>query len=717
MHGCRLRRELGVCCAVLLLGVTGVQAEAPPTWIDDAELHDVQWVGSKHAIAVGEHGAIWNSSDGGRQWSQSPCGFDASLRSACFLTDQLGWVSGVDAVPHSPDEGGILLRTKDGGRTWQRLADRSLPPLNYVKFFNLEEGVIVGQPTSVAPSGILKTSDGGQSWHGVQGAAPRGWHAASFPELELGAVAGVQGRVSLMGGEQLFASKLAPQGFRSIRAIQLTANDSGWLAGDGSLVLKTTTKGVVWEPPTGSLPEELREGMDFLALETRGEKVWLAGSPGSVVWHSPDSGEHWTRQLTGQSTTLQGLRFSNDQLGIAVGALGLILRTEDGGRTWQAVRGGGRRVALLSFLARPGRTCPPLLAKLSGEQGYRSAVWIAQRNDLGPLATTEQDTNLQAAVQKCGGHSAEVHWQLPLTVPGLEFSSDKLVAAWQRQTEGRLPQTLLGGLVRQIRMWQPNIVVMDQPSSDDAVCQLLFDAVLHAVPQAADATRYVAQAELTGLASWKVDRIYVRLAAGATGDAHIELDEFLPYMKTSTRIAAGPSIALLQPGRVPLSESIESARIAYRWIGTDGQPATDTTTSRGTGGISAARSRDFFGSLSIVPGTAARRPMGPLDEANLERSQRLVQKQRNFTAIIQKSLDDPRLAGQMIGQLEAIIDGMEPGQAAVILRDLADEYRKRSQFEFVESTYVELVHRYPQEPVSRILLEPVFYFCYNTNLK
>lgn len=702
MQGCFPRiMASGLSVLCFAVNLTVAAAEIPMTWIDDAQLHDVQLVGSKYAIAVGEHGAVWKSVDGGRNWTPSHCGLDVSLRSVCFLTDRIGWVAGRDSVAYSGLDSGILLATQDGGQTWQRLGRDGLPSLNYVKFFGLEEGIIVGQLSSLAPTGIFKTSDGGKSWRGVKGDATHSWKSVCFLEPEMGIVAGVNGRVSLMGGEQLYPSKLQPQGFRSIRGISLLPNDTGWLAGDGGLVLKTSTGGVVWESPPKPLPEELRDGIDFRAVEVRDEKVWLAGSPGSVIWHSPDGGLHWEEQLTGQTAPLAALRFSNERQGLAVGAFGAIVRTDDGGKTWQAVRGGGRRAAVLSLHARPGRTSAPLLTKLSGEMGYRSAVWIAQRDDLGPLAwSSESESILQAAIQRCGGHAADVYWQLPLTLPGIEFSSEKLLAEWQKQTEGRLPKTLLGGIVRQIRTWRPNIVVIDQPSPDDAAGLLLFDATLRAVGQAADVTRYVEHADLTGLSGWNVDRVYVRLAAGATGDAHIDLDEFLPYLKTSTRIASSPSIALLQSGRVPVSETVEATRIAYRWIGLDGKPA-DESSAEGRGqGSSARLSRDFFGGLSISPGSPARREMAPLDESNMDRMQKLVQKQRNFTSLFQKSLDNPRIAGQMIGQINGIVDGMEPQQAVGVLRDLADEYRKQSQFELVESTYVELIRRYPQEPGS-----------------
>lgn len=702
MHGCAPR--FSVCCGLLLLTIAHSicrAGEAPSAWIDDAQLHDVKLVGSKFAIAVGEHGAIWKSVDGGQSWSALRCELDASLRSASFLDDRIGWIAGGETAPYAGLDSGVLLATRDGGQSWQRLGQGLLPPLSYVKFFGTEEGLVVGQSTANSPAGIFKTTDGGKTWHGVQGDTTHRWKAMCFLEPEMGVVAGVSGRVSLMGGDQLYPSKLQPQGYRSIRGIALSADDGGWLAGDGGLVLKTTTGGVVWEAPPTPLPEELREGMDFHCVEVREQKVWLAGSPGSVIWHSPDGGRRWQKQETGETAALQAIRFANDKHGVAVGTFGVILRTTDGGATWTAVRGGGRRAALLAIHARSSRVSPPLIAKLSGAMGYRSAVWVAQRDDVGPLSlSSEGESIVEAAVQKSGGQSAEVHWQLPQIRPGVEYSSEKTLQEWQKQTEGRLPQTLMGGLVRQIRTWRPAILVIDQPSTDDAAGQLLFDATLRAVALAGDATQFEEHSQVTGLAPWNVDRVYLRLAAGATGDAHVELDEFLLPLKTSTRNAAGAGIALLQSGRVPQKETAQASRIAYRWTDLDGSPADGTVTAA-TGKKGVVRtSRDFFGGSSISPGSAARRDLLPIDESNLERTQKLVEKQRNLTGVFQKSLDDPRMAGQLIAQINGMIEGMEPDQAVALLRDLADEYRKRSEFELVESTYVELIRRYPKEPGS-----------------
>lgn len=674
-------------------------ADVPAAWHDDASLYDLQFVGSRSGFAVGAQGTICKTSDGGRTWTFIPSGVTCTLKSACFLTDQAGWVAGSEISPFSGLNTGVLLFTEDGGQTWRKLGEGQLPPIAYVRFFGLEEGIVVGQPSSEIPSGIMKTRDGGKTWQPVSGIAIAPWRAACFVDPEMGMVAGPEGRLSLVGGDQLLVSKLPPQGLRSIRAVTLLPDDSGWLAGDGGLVLRTESGGVVWQSPAGSLPEELRIGMDFRAVDARGENVWMVGSPGSVVWHSGNGGRDWQRFLTGQTAPLNSLRFVNDSTGIAVGEFGAVVRTEDGGRSWQTVRGSGRRAAVMSLQARPSQISPPWIAKLSGEQGYRSAVWVANRQDLGPAAASSDiESTLNSAVRQCGGNSGDVFWQLPVLIPGLEYSSDKLIADWQKRTEGKLAPSLLSVLVRQLRTYRPSVVILDQPGPDDAPSQLLYDAALRAIEQAADPTRYPEQRELTGLSAWKAERIYLQLAAGSSGDAMIDLDEYLPRRKMSVRMAASFSTALMHSNQ-PNDITSKQRHVAYRWIGLDGRPSTDS-----------ALGREFFAGLSMAPGSDARRELASIDESDLERMQKLVQRHRNYQAIAEKSFNDPRMAGQMIGQLGSVVRDMEPPQGAELLRGLADEYRERSLFDLVEATNMELIRRYPKEPAAVDAMRWLFQF-------
>src|SRR5205807_5435934 len=104
------------------------------------------------------------------------------------------------------------------------------------------------------------------------------------------------------------------------------------------------------------------------------QNVWVTGRPGSVVFHSPDLGKTWEAQPTGQSLPLHALHFYDAQNGWAVGELGTILATADGGRSWAVQRRGGQRAAVLFVHARPSGATSETVAALGAEEGYLTAA-------------------------------------------------------------------------------------------------------------------------------------------------------------------------------------------------------------------------------------------------------------------------------------------------------------------------------------------------------
>ena len=98
--------------------------------------------------------------------------------------------------------------------------------------------------------------------------------------------------------------------------------------------------------PRANCPSGAAEHFDFQALAVRpsteqSQRCWVAGSPGTRVFFSGDGGRTWQVGNTGQTLPIRDLTFVDDWHGWAVGDLGLILSTEDGGRTWQRQQSGG----------------------------------------------------------------------------------------------------------------------------------------------------------------------------------------------------------------------------------------------------------------------------------------------------------------------------------------------------------------------------------------
>jgi photosystem II stability/assembly factor-like uncharacterized protein len=95
-----------------------------------------------------------------------------------------------------------------------------------------------------------------------------------------------------------------------------------------------------------------RPAQAFMVSVVRaGQRLVAAGEHGLVVF-SDDGGRQWTQAQVPASVTLTGLRFADARQGWAIGNLGLVLRTSDGGATWRRVLDGQAASTLVLQAAR-----------------------------------------------------------------------------------------------------------------------------------------------------------------------------------------------------------------------------------------------------------------------------------------------------------------------------------------------------------------------------
>src|SRR5262249_40478912 len=118
--------------------------QEPTPQQEDAQLYDVQFVGSRIGWAVGELGTIWQTTGGGQSWKFKPSPARCTFRSICFLTDKIGWIVGGGGVAYTNVSAGTVLATTDGGATWRQLGRDELPELHRVKFFTRDLGFATG---------------------------------------------------------------------------------------------------------------------------------------------------------------------------------------------------------------------------------------------------------------------------------------------------------------------------------------------------------------------------------------------------------------------------------------------------------------------------------------------------------------------------------------------------------------------------------------------
>jgi photosystem II stability/assembly factor-like uncharacterized protein len=110
-----------------------------------------------------------------------------------------------------------------------------------------------------------------------------------------------------------------------------------------------------FQPPHAlpALSTLLAAGSPLLAIARAGTRIVAAGPRGHIVW-SDDDGAHWTQAAVPVSSDLVALSFPSARRGWAVGHGGVVLRSDDGGSTWQRQLGGrdANELALHHFESR-----------------------------------------------------------------------------------------------------------------------------------------------------------------------------------------------------------------------------------------------------------------------------------------------------------------------------------------------------------------------------
>ena len=244
-------------------------------------------------------------------WHPQTSGVSVRLRGVSAVSPTVAWASGAQ---------GTVLRTTDGGRSWQR---RVVPEAAALDFRDIDAtSADVAHVMSIGPgeaSRIYQTTDGGATWmRRFTNAEPTAFFdAVTFADAAHG----------------------------------VAVSDSV----DGHFVVRLTNNGGgTWTPvPTDRLPPALPGEGAFAASGTNvamagPQRIWF-GTTKSRVLRSSDGGRTWsvhqTPLATGEATGIFSVAFRDAQHGVVVGGYYTQERavgdhaaiTADGGATWTLV--------------------------------------------------------------------------------------------------------------------------------------------------------------------------------------------------------------------------------------------------------------------------------------------------------------------------------------------------------------------------------------------
>ena len=257
--------------------------------------HDVAISGRGEVWAVGSDGRdtrrMYHSPDGGNTWEFKPLQTDGSILSAItFVDDQVGWAVGW---------GGLVMRSSNGGESWERVETPTHAALDAVQFANRSVGYIAGSTgvydkvtgTSTFGVVILRTTDGGKTWGTCYEDDKTGSVFKMATPSDLVAVV-------LLGGTHQIRSEDGGASWQplsidnaKISSLIFNVDGTGWAVGESGAMYRSSDQGKRWEKLEG-LPKSLLS------------KSWLS------------------------------VGFADAQLGIVAGEHGALAVTNDGGRHW-----------------------------------------------------------------------------------------------------------------------------------------------------------------------------------------------------------------------------------------------------------------------------------------------------------------------------------------------------------------------------------------------
>ena len=314
----------GIVAIVSISIATLTTAQADNVWQffetnTQASLRGLAAVSKEVAWACGSKGTVLQTRDGGKSWLRHsiPQLVDVEIRSIH------AWDSD-KAIVATAGQPALIMKTIDGGVTWKTTYENKSPQAFFdgMKFHNERSGIAFSDPVDGGLL-IVRTADGGESWQAVEPIAiPKtddgeAGFAASNSSLHtlgsqlawigLGGGSGGPSRIfrSQDGGAN-WASHLVPpiaRGMSSgIFAIAFENERNGIAVGgdynkvtaDVENIAITNDGGLSWRAPRTGRPSGFRSSIVLIpanATDTT-KKLWLTCGPSGCDWSA--DGEKWS---------------------------------------------------------------------------------------------------------------------------------------------------------------------------------------------------------------------------------------------------------------------------------------------------------------------------------------------------------------------------------------------------------------------------------------
>ena len=289
--------------------------------------------------------AIITTSNGGKTWRTQETGIsgiqnqmNTTLNCVRFADAEHGWAVGVywhDMAYHA-----LILATSDGGGHWVQQGPKSIGlELKAISCTDAMHAWAVG--VNGTSSNVLVTDNGGATWTVQDSGCALGLYDVQFLDTQIGWAVGAAGKTArtVDGGATWTASDAGT--IETLQDVAFSDATHGIACG-ANKAFRTVDGGATWTSQT-----PLPAGAARAGARARGARVWLVATVyrdwkpyDCSMLFTDDAGETWSPPASSVTTDLNDVRFVSPLSGLAVGDDGLILSTTNGGATWAKVESG-----------------------------------------------------------------------------------------------------------------------------------------------------------------------------------------------------------------------------------------------------------------------------------------------------------------------------------------------------------------------------------------
>ncbi len=221
---------------------------------------------------------------------------------------------------------GLIISTDNGGTTWHYQSPYPDVDLHGVAAAGLSVWAVGGNGV------ILFSNDGGGHWTKQDGVQPQSLQDVFFLDPNRGWIVGENGLIRITeDGGVTWTDQSSGVG-SVLRAVAFGDENHGVVVGDEGVILTTDDHGQTWTRRNGVTSRHLFDATMI------GSKIWAVGAADTLLI-SNDYGESWQIKQTSAGNDLHAIAFAPGQsaIGWAAGLNGAIVKTTNGGASWQLV--------------------------------------------------------------------------------------------------------------------------------------------------------------------------------------------------------------------------------------------------------------------------------------------------------------------------------------------------------------------------------------------